>query len=224
MLKTEYSTDQLLQTGIYAILNKVNDKRYIGSAARSFRDRWGIHYREMKRGFHSNIYLQNAWDKYGEEAFDFIILEIVPKEEWTDSKYLTDVEQMWLDAFQPAYNISPTAGSRLGVVHSEETRQKMSEFRKGKKLSEEHKRKISEACKGRKHPPKTLEQLTKFAEAVSLTWRVFPPKGESFIIRNLKKFCRESNLDPGNLASTAKYPSRKCKGYRVEKISEETMN
>lgn len=38
----------------------------------------------------------------------------------------------------------------LGKHHSEETKKKLSESHKGKKLSEEHKRKISEASKGRR--------------------------------------------------------------------------
>lgn len=42
----------------------------------------------------------------------------------------------------------------LGFKHSEETKRKMSEWHKGKKLSEETKRKMSEAQKGRYHSPK----------------------------------------------------------------------
>ena len=34
------------------------------------------HRSELRRGAHINIYLQKAWDKYGEESFKFYILEL----------------------------------------------------------------------------------------------------------------------------------------------------
>ena len=76
-MTTEYSKDQLLQTGIYAIVHKSSGKKYIGSAARSFHRRWEDHKYELKNGTHHCSYLQNAWNKYSESVFDFIILEIV---------------------------------------------------------------------------------------------------------------------------------------------------
>ena len=39
-----------------------------------------------------------------------------------------------------------------GKTHSEESKKKMSEKHKGKKLSEEHKQKISKSTKGEKNP------------------------------------------------------------------------
>jgi hypothetical protein len=44
---------------------------------------------------------------------------------------------------------------------SDETRQKLRDFRTGTKLSEEHKRKIGEGGKGKKHSPETIENMKK---------------------------------------------------------------
>jgi hypothetical protein len=73
------------------------------------------------------------------------------------------------------YNL--TTGGGQGTVVSEETRQKQSEVRKGKKLpphSEEARRKISEARKGKKMGPHSEEARSKMSEA----WKRRPPASD----------------------------------------------
>lgn len=53
---------------------------------------------------------------------------------------------------------------RLGYINSPETRKKISEAQKGKKLSEKTKRKISIALRGKKKPPFTEEHKRKISE------------------------------------------------------------
>ena len=60
-------------TGIYAIINKVNGKIYVGQAV-SIEDRWGDHKARLNRGKHENSHLQRAWDKYGADNFEFTVL------------------------------------------------------------------------------------------------------------------------------------------------------
>lgn len=43
-------------------------------------------------------------------------------------------------------------------------------------------------------------QKKKVAEKLSKTWKVISPTNEELIITNLTKFCRENNLDQGNLS------------------------
>ncbi len=52
-------------------------KRYIGSgiAGTSGRDRQ--HIKTLRRGKHHNSHLQNAYNKYGEEAIRFEVVEVV---------------------------------------------------------------------------------------------------------------------------------------------------
>lgn len=119
------------QPGIYRIRNTVNDKVYVGSAA-SLRRRWYEHRSQLKRGAHSNGYLQRAWNRYGEAAFVFEPLFICAKD------MLLFYEQRALDTLAPDYNLTPTAGSSLGVKHSAETRARMSAANKGKTISPEH--------------------------------------------------------------------------------------
>jgi group I intron endonuclease len=102
-----------IKMGIYSIMNKVNGKRYVGSAL-NLDKRWKSHRRSLIRGAHHSRHLQRAWNKYGAENFVFEILSPV----W-DSQKLTKVEQLFLDiyiSYDPrfGYNTCPAAGSMLG--------------------------------------------------------------------------------------------------------------
>jgi group I intron endonuclease len=129
--------DDLTRSGIYVIKNLLNNKIYIGSAT-NFKNRWKAHKSHLSNGKHHSIYLQRAWDKYGEANFLFEILELVDKDE------LITVEQSWLDRTKCyestiGYNMSKFAGSRKGVKATEETKKKMSASQKGNKNSLGHK-------------------------------------------------------------------------------------
>ena len=53
---------------IYFIINQENGKRYVGQTIR-YSDRKSDHKRKLNNHTHVNAKLQNAWDKYGENAF-----------------------------------------------------------------------------------------------------------------------------------------------------------
>ena len=112
---------EYLNSGIYAIVNKVNNKRYIGQAV-DLKKRKRDH---LLSGHRSNKYLQNSIRKYGKSKFEFIVLEYLkPIKEILDT-----AEQKYFDYYiklgkwNELYNASPTAGSCLGVKHSEESHQ-----------------------------------------------------------------------------------------------------
>lgn len=93
--------------GVYIIRNSVNGKFYIGSSI-EIESRWKFHVWSLRKGTHANNYLQRAWDKYGESAFIFTILE-----ECTADEVLLR-EQHFIDTLQPylrhiGYNISYNA-------------------------------------------------------------------------------------------------------------------
>lgn len=113
--------------GIYAIRNLVNSDLYIGSS-QNIRERWYEHQRLLEAGKHHSRYLQSAWKKYGATAFEFIMVEAID-----DLDQLITVEQEYLDAIHPAYNMSPTAGSTRGWHHTLESRAKITAAQTGKK-------------------------------------------------------------------------------------------
>ena len=91
--------------------------------------------------------------------------------EYCDPSKCIEREQYYINHLKPEYNISPTAGAPMtGRNHSEETKQKISESRKGillgknhpmfgKNHSEETKQKISESRLGRLHSEETLQKF-----------------------------------------------------------------
>jgi len=137
-------TDNKQKSGVYEILNITNGKRYVGSAVNLPR-RKNDHWRRLRGNHHRNQYLQNAWNKYNEEALEFEVLEHLEPE------ILVSFEQWWMNMLQPEYNMCPVAGNSLGYTHTDEALANMSAAQKGKTLSEDHRAKISKSLKGNKN-------------------------------------------------------------------------
>ncbi len=135
--------------GIYEIVNLADGKAssYVGSSV-NIEKRWREHKCRLQGGQHENSHLQRAWDKYGEDAFVFSVLEEVGE------GVLLIMEQEYLDDYFDrghCYNIATCAEAPArGRSLTEEHKLKLSEAHKGKKQSGEHTRKISEANKGKK--------------------------------------------------------------------------
>jgi group I intron endonuclease len=129
-------------SGIYQITNTINGKRYIGSSV-DFQKRWTLHARRLDKNIHHCHHLQAAWNKYGADCFEFAIIERCEKCE------LLTREQYYLDTLKPEYNISPTAGSRLGVKERQETRDKKSGKRGPRSDEGSMNRRISRFINGR---------------------------------------------------------------------------
>lgn len=75
---------------IYKIVNLVNDKFYVGSTANK-KVRFRQHRKLLRGNRHHCKHLQAAWNKYGEEKFDFRVVEEVPQ-----AVSLQEVEDRWL--------------------------------------------------------------------------------------------------------------------------------
>lgn len=183
-------------TGIYGIYNSVSRKWYVGQSADIIR-RFEQHKTLLRNGKHQNKHLQSAWNKHGEDAFCFEILEICSTDE------LSDREISWIaekDAFSSGYNntkggeglrgwnapewyrkqrsemYSGEKNPYYGKKHSEETRRKLSESHTGerhvnfgKHLSAETRQKISNAHKGMHHSDGTKKKLSEMNKGKSPT-------------------------------------------------------
>lgn len=118
---------------IYKITNIINNKFYIGSAT-WYSKRKDKHLWTLKKSIHANRYLQNAWNKYGEENFIFEIIE------QCNESNLIEREQYWLDFYNcynrnVGYNIQPNASSPKGCKRTNEFKEKIGNFWRGKKFS-----------------------------------------------------------------------------------------
>lgn len=131
--------------GIYSITCRENGKRYIGQSV-NIQKRKNEHWNRLRKGEHSNSHLQAAWNNGC--TFDFEVIEECDKSD------LNEREIYWIDYFgtmdmAKGYNMCAGGHSTLGRVCSEETRRKISEGNKGRKMSPETIAKRTETLKKR---------------------------------------------------------------------------
>jgi group I intron endonuclease len=154
--------------GIYGIKNVINNKIYIGKTGMNFGDRWDNHRALLRSNKHDNQHLQHAWNKYGENNFEFIVIEDC------DVNQLNAREKYWITYYKDvnlAYNIQDggDGGQFLGKHLSEETKRKIGAKNKinmlGKKHSEDTKKKMRESHLGKKYNPMSEEGRQHVKEA-----------------------------------------------------------
>nr|DAL02943.1 MAG TPA: intron associated endonuclease [Crassvirales sp.] len=102
--------------GIYIITNINNGNRYVGSSKNMF-NRLRDHIWDLQSNRHINSHLQNAWNKYGEENFEYGILCICTEEEKLNK------EQFFIDKLSPEYNLDFDVKH---ITRSENTKEKIS--------------------------------------------------------------------------------------------------
>ena len=151
--------------GIYCITCAANGKIYIGSAI-NLKMRWKEHCHRLNQRDHPNRHLQNAFNKYGRDAFTFDVLELVLVPEM-----LTAREQYYFETLKPfgkrGFNIALTAGSSLGLRHTPETLAKLKDGRTTQIVSPETRAKLSASLignqhlLGHKHSQETREKMRK---------------------------------------------------------------
>jgi len=131
---------------IYSITNIINGKQYIGKTIKSLQDRWIGHYNDAISG-RLDTHFSRAIRKYGKD--NFVVEKI---EECSSNDELSNKEKFWiseLNTFSNGYNSTEGGdGGIPGFNHSEKTKQKISNSRKGMFFSKEHKKALSKAHKG----------------------------------------------------------------------------
>lgn len=112
---------QLPQRAVYAIIC-TDGRAYVGGTT-GLNARWRQHRSELRRGVHPNAALQSQWDRLGEAAFTFSVLEGDPPGD------LAAAEQRHMDRLRAEgglFNHAPLAGTQRGIVHTDQTRAKVS--------------------------------------------------------------------------------------------------
>jgi group I intron endonuclease len=144
---------------IYKITCVATDDFYVGSTIKPKRRRWE-HWDALKKNQHHCVALQIAWNEYGEDAFDFEIIEEVE-----DESKLLGIEDMYLAQYAGNPDCYNTAlSTQIPCSTQREVREKITQSLKGYYAENEHPR------QGRKHTPETLAKI-----ATNRT----PPRGEA---------------------------------------------
>lgn len=146
----------LEKAGIYGIINKINNKIYIGKSINIY-NRIKQHIILLnKESLDENRYLINSWKKYGRENFEYIVIEYLEK----DENLLKEKELYWIDYYNSTnkefgYNLR--LDTSTNCIVSQDTRNLQSVNRK-KRYSE------------------NPELRTKVSENTSLFWKNNPDK------------------------------------------------
>lgn len=69
-----------MKSGIYKIINLLDEKVYIGSS-KNIQQRQYKHFWLLNKNCHDNSHLQNAYNKFGEKNFIFDVIELCVEEE-----------------------------------------------------------------------------------------------------------------------------------------------
>lgn len=211
----------VLNSGIYKITNTVNNKIYIGSSI-NIKQRIVVHLYDLKTNTHSNKYLQRTYNKYGIDSLKFEILE------YTDKENLLLREQYYLDTLQSynseiGYNLCKIAGSTLGFKHSETTKLKMSESKKGvpksedwilqrkaRKATESQRLHMSKINKGKRPAAHTLEASRLICSKVV---SVFKEGHLIGIFSSITNTAKAMHLDRKTLGQVVRTPNKIYKQF-----------
>lgn len=172
-----------LVSGIYAIRNAINGKIYIGSTL-SFHKRRCVHRSQLRQNTHKNAHLRQAWKRYGENSFEFFILEecaptmlIARETAWVTHYNAMDAAYGYNLAFPDRHTITDATRKKLseaskrsvGRPCTEATKEKLRSSMLGRKATMETRKKISNAGRSRVATAETRKKLSDASKKRKMT-------------------------------------------------------
>ena len=149
--------------GIYRIKNKETGVSYIGQTRESFEKRFLHHRWLLRAGRHDNTWLQASFNKHGDDAFEFSVVEEV-----SDLNMLNDLEIFYIAEERKhgkCYNMADGGGGRKGMPLSLKRRAELGELNRilntGKRASDETRQKMSASRKGMKRDKSVFDKVVK---------------------------------------------------------------
>lgn len=103
--------------GIYCIKNKITNKIYIGKSKNIYK-RIHQHLYDLRKGRKDeNRYLKNSWNKYGEDNFEYFVLEFLEENE----ELVAERELFWMTELKAVdkkygYNLRQDSSTKM-IVH-----------------------------------------------------------------------------------------------------------
>lgn len=201
---------------IYKIINSVNNKFYVGSTNNQY-ERFRTHRTKLRNNKHHCAHLQSAWNKYGESAFIFHVIE-----ELSDTSLLQAAEDKWLTEWvgnPDCYNHGMRSGApwrgvkkelhpmygKKASAHTKEliraARLIQSDPREGTTHTEETKERIrkakianpTRAWLGKTRDEETRRKIGDAQRGVKKAPRVYTEEGLQRARENMKRNAKEQN-------------------------------
>lgn len=179
---------------IYAIKNVQTNQLYIGKTI-NYQDRIYYHKSYLKKNNHYNKYLQRSWNKYGEDNFEFYVVEFC-EESFLDEKEIFYIEKYKSNIRKFGFNLTNGGEGTAGYKYTDEQKEKRSGSnnpmwnKKGENHpafgyihSEETRKIISKSKIGIPRPDHVISILKSF------TWegKIHPTKGRKHTDEEKKK-------------------------------------
>lgn len=220
--------------GIYKIHCKVDDKVYIGYSS-NIKKRFSLHKLKLKDNTHENSYLQNAWNKHGEDAFSFVILEecildlCIQREDYYVKQYKSyhrrfgynlaitgvgNIGKMPKHIIKKSVKIRRKKAAERGYWFKPETIKKQADGRRGFKHTSEAIEKIRAASTGRK---KSKEVIQKTVDANNLAVDQYSLNDEH--LRTFKSITEalvflNKGIKSGHISNCCKNKRKTAYGYK----------
>lgn len=205
-------------SGIYKIINKINNKYYVGSSV-NVKKRLRDHRSKLNHNKHPNLHLQAAFVLYGKENFNYVIVEQnIPQNELflIEQKYLDICKLEPLTNYNMTYNaFAPATGAKaseetrkkigikskgnkycLGRKLSNEEKEHLSKINKGKTLTPEHREKIRQSLIGKKHSEQRKINISNSRKGIKR--QPFTEEHKNKIGKTNKEIWRLKSLNPQN--------------------------
>lgn len=167
-------------TGIYCFINRLNGKRYVGQSTDVYKRKYTHETNATRYGIKSPFY--DAIRKYGVTGFDFVILEVCPRDR------LLEQEIYWiqqLGTYKLEYNMS--LGGESSPASNPEVAAKISASHKGRKKTPEHLEKIGASRRGVKQSPEAIAARAKALTGRKLSEEHKKRISEAHFARSAKK-------------------------------------
>lgn len=83
---------------------------------------------------------------------------------------------------------------------------------KGRKVvrTKEHREKLNNRF--------TKEYIEKVTNSIARDWKITKPSGETIVVHNIAKFCRENNIPKSSMSHSNKTGKKTAQGYLCEKL------
>lgn len=150
-------------SGIYKISNTKSGLSYIGQTQQKFIKRFFHHRFLLRKHKHDNKWLQASYDKYGEEAFTFSVVEVVFDFDLLNSleiKYIAEEREKG-----HCCNLTDGGDGAKGMPMPEYQKRRLGDLNRrlntGKRASKETKAKMSAMRKGKRRSQESIDKWRK---------------------------------------------------------------
>ena len=214
--------------GIYVIKNSINGKIYVGKSKNCYK-RLHQHLTDIKidnRNYNENCHLLNAFKKYGEDNFEYYLVEKFDQSDENLEKILSERELYWmkeLDSLNREKGYNLRYDSQGKCFCSEDTKKKVSE--RAKKDWENgshanHSDKLKEYWKDNDERKKQQSELMSKIKT-KYSYIIYDPSGKLITENGTIETLKELGLDKSAYSAFSKRKSDDVitKKYRVIRVN-----